>query len=60
MNLLSGDIDFVKVMQALHEIGYNGWITAEVNEKWDYPEFAAKASALALEQSLEERSNSNV
>ena len=60
VNLLSGDIDFVKVMQALHEIGYNGWITAEVNEKWDYPEFAAKASELALEQLLEERSNSNV
>jgi len=52
VNLLCGDVNFVEVMKALNEIKYDGWITAEVNEKPDFPEFAVKAAALAFEQIL--------
>lgn len=60
VNLLSGDIDFVKVTDALREAGYDGWITAEVNEKRDFPEFAARVSSIALDSMLAERSENHV
>lgn len=60
VNLLSGDVNFPEIVTALREIGYDGWITAEVHENPAYPEFAAQASALALEYILEERGNGNV
>lgn len=50
VNLLNGDVDFPEVMRALGDIGYNGWITAEVNEKPDFPEYTVKATAMAFEQ----------
>ena len=53
VNLLSGDINFPEVMKALVEIGYDGWVTAEVNEKPEYPEFTTKATAIALDYILE-------
>lgn len=30
VELLAGDVDFDAVMEALYEIGYDGWITAEI------------------------------
>ena len=30
VELLAGDVNFDAVMEALHEIGYDGWITAEI------------------------------
>lgn len=50
VNLLNGDIDFPEVMKALGDIGYDDWITAEVNEKPNFPEYTVKATALAFEQ----------
>ena len=29
--LLQGDVDFIQVMNALEDVGYDGWITAEVS-----------------------------
>ena len=34
VDLLSGDVDFVKVMEALRGIGYCGWLNAEVFPKY--------------------------
>lgn len=36
--MLSGDVDYPKVMQALREIGYDGWLTAEVGMYPSSPE----------------------
>lgn len=52
VNLLSGDVDFTEVMKALCEVGYDSWITAEVNEKPGFPEFTAQSSSIALDQIL--------
>ena len=52
VNLLCGDIDFTNVMNALREIDYNSWITAEVNEKPGFPEFTAQSTSLALDQMM--------
>ena len=30
VDLLSGDVDYIAVMNALREIGYDGWVTAEM------------------------------
>lgn len=60
VNLLSGDIHFDRVMKALREAGYDSWITAEVNEKGEYPEFTARVSSIALDFILDERGGNNV
>ena len=36
--MLSGDVDYPAVMKALREIGYDGWLTAEVPMYRDCPE----------------------
>lgn len=37
VELLSGDVDFPKVMRALKSIGYSGWLTAEIYPRYrDY------------------------
>lgn len=59
-DLLNGDIPFLSVMKALRQIGYDGWITAEVNEKPEFPEYTARAAKLALDYILSERGGSNV
>ena len=53
VNLLSGDIDFPEVIKALREINYDSWVTAEVNEKSEYPEFTTRTTAIALDYILE-------
>lgn len=52
VDLLSGDIDFPEVIRALREIGYEGWVTAEVNEKPAYPTFTVRSTAIALDEIL--------
>ncbi len=49
VDLLSGDVDFREVKKALKDVGYDGWLTAEVSEKEGYPEFAAYSSSMALD-----------
>lgn len=60
VDLLSGDIPFLPIIKELYQTGYNGWITAEVNEKLEFPEYSARAAKLALDYILSERSDSNV
>lgn len=37
VDLLTGDVNFPEVMDALREVGYDGWITAEVFPHKHYP-----------------------
>ncbi len=52
VNLLEGDVDFVKVTEALQKIGYQGWVTVETNASHQYPEHTAYACADALDRIL--------
>lgn len=36
VDLLAGDLDFPAVMTALEEVGYNGWVTAEMIPSYKY------------------------
>jgi len=43
--LLQGDVNWPEVMAALREVGYDGWLSAEV-ALWPEPNFRATAAAL--------------
>jgi len=36
VDLLAGDVDYRVVMEALEEVGYNGWVTAEMIPNYKY------------------------
>lgn len=42
VNLLSGDVNFPAVINALKAVGYDGWLTTEIGLNPDYPEFSLK------------------
>lgn len=45
VELLAGDVDFAAVMRALREVGYDGWVTAEVFlSNSDFEAFLRKTS----------------
>lgn len=45
VELLAGDVDFAAVMRALREVGYDGWVTAEVfPSNSDFEAFLRKTS----------------
>lgn len=45
VELLAGDVDFAAVMRALREVGYDGWVTAEVfPSNFDFEAFLRKTS----------------
>lgn len=52
VELLAGDVDFVKVTEALQGIGYKGWVTAETNASRQFPEHTAYACSDALDRIL--------
>lgn len=52
VNILEGDVDYKAVMKALDEIGYNGWVTAEVFPINVSTEEALKINSLAMDQIL--------
>ena len=52
VNILEGDVDYKAVMKALDEIGYNGWVTAEVFPINGSTEEALKINSLAMDQIL--------
>lgn len=50
VDLLSGDVDFYAVMKALHQIGYDGWVTAEVFPYAQHPEVLLQNTSCALDR----------
>lgn len=52
VNILEGDVDYKAVMKALDEIGYNGWVTAEVFPINGNTEEALKINSPAMDQIL--------
>jgi hexulose-6-phosphate isomerase len=50
VNLTEGDIDLNAVAEALHLIGYDGWVTAEVNVDPSNPERIALAASQAMDK----------
>jgi L-ribulose-5-phosphate 3-epimerase len=53
VDLLSGDVDFNKVMEALRGIQYDGWITAEITPYKYHPEQAVLNCSAVLDRLLE-------
>lgn len=53
VNLLEGDVDWKEVMKALREIGYDGFITAELPPYKFYPERLIYETANALKAIIE-------
>ncbi len=49
VDLLSGDVDFPAVFQALRDVGYDGWITAEVFPYGRFPQMTAKQASQAMD-----------
>ncbi|MGI5899226.1 MAG: sugar phosphate isomerase/epimerase family protein [Christensenellales bacterium] len=52
VDLLSGDVDYPAVKKALDDIGYDGWVTAEVNTYKHFPHQQAHGTAAAMRQIL--------
>lgn len=52
VDLLSGDVDFPAVTAALAEVGYDGWISAEVTPYRDFPDQAIANASASLDRIL--------
>ena len=52
VDLLAGDVNFPAVMAALREIGYDGWITAEMGAYRLYPETILPNTSAAMDKIL--------
>lgn len=47
--LLTGDVDFPRVMSALRGVGYDGWLTAELSPYRQFPELFVRETAAHLQ-----------
>ncbi len=54
VDLLSGDVDFPEVKRALDDIGYDGWVTAEMNSYKHFHDQVAHSTAGAMRRILSE------
>jgi L-ribulose-5-phosphate 3-epimerase len=52
VDLLSGDVNFPEVFKALREVGYDGWITAEVFPYGRFPQMTAQQASRAMDAML--------
>lgn len=52
VDLLSGDVDFPAVFNALQEVGYKGWITAEMSPYGRFPEMTMRQASRAMDAML--------
>ena len=52
VDLLSGDVNFPAVMNALRNVGYDGFITAEMNGYKHYPDQAVRQTSAAMDRIL--------
>lgn len=54
VNLMEGDVDFPSAMEALKEIGYDGWISAEITPLYKYyPDMLVRTTSLAMDRIME-------
>lgn len=49
VNLLQGSIDWAEVMKSLRLVGYNGYLTAELDVIWQCPEYLYEITSRALD-----------
>ena len=54
VDLLSGDVDFQAVLAALRDVGYHGWMTAEVNPSKRQPLSSITLISTAMDAILKE------
>jgi hexulose-6-phosphate isomerase len=52
VDLLSGDVDFPRVLAALKSIGYDGAIIAEISAAAHYPREGARRTSHAMDAIL--------
>lgn len=52
VDLLTGDVNYPSVIEALKNIGYDGWITAEVPVYSDYPEASLQNTSNSMDRIL--------
>jgi L-ribulose-5-phosphate 3-epimerase len=52
VDLLAGDVDFPAVMDALRQVGYDDWITAEMGTYAHYPNVLLQNTSNAMDQIL--------
>ncbi|MEA3345383.1 MAG: sugar phosphate isomerase/epimerase family protein [Chloroflexota bacterium] len=49
VELLSGDVNYPAVMEALRDVGYDGWCTAELSPRTHWPESILQATSQAMD-----------
>lgn len=49
VDLLSGDVDYPAVMEALRDVGYDGWCIAEIGPRKRWPESTLTVTAQAMD-----------
>ena len=52
VDMLAGDVNYPEVMKALGEVGYDGWVTAEMNAYKHYPETILYTTSIAMDKIL--------
>lgn len=55
VDLLTGDVDFVKVVNQLESAGYDGWVTAEITNYKQYPELTVYNTSSAMDKILKRK-----
>jgi len=49
VELLTGDVNYPAVMEALREVGYDGWCIAEISPRKHWPESVLEATSRAMD-----------
>ena len=49
VELLTGDVDYPAVLEALRDVGYDGWCIAEIGPRHHWPESTLTATAQAMD-----------
>jgi hexulose-6-phosphate isomerase len=52
VDMLAGDVNYPEVMKALGEVGYDGWVTAEMSAYKHYPETILYTTSIAMDKIL--------
>jgi len=57
VDLLSGDVNYPAVMNALKSVGYDGWVTGELGTYKNYPETMLYNASYAMSQIIGRKNN---
>ena len=52
VDLLAGDVNYPAVIKALEDIGYDGWVSAEMGSYKSYPETVIYNTSIAMDRIL--------